>query len=99
MVLQQLLRMRSEREEALRRKFFQVTGLEEEDENVRIVVRLTDNPQLLEISLQCKHCGYEALMATILPEDPDSWVDRISISAGPAVHRFKEHSCKNLVRT
>ena len=99
MVLQQLLRMHSEREEALKRKFFEVTGLEEEDENVRIVVRLTDSPQLLEISLRCKRCGYEALIATLLPEDPDSWVERISISAGSAVHRLKEHPCKHLVRT
>ena len=98
MVIEQLLRMREERERVLRRKFFDVTGLPEEDEDVRIVVRLTDKPELLEVSLQCKHCSYESLIATLLPEDPDSWSERIASAASSAVTRFAQHPCSRLVR-
>jgi hypothetical protein len=52
MVLQQLLRLRETREEELRRKFFEVVGLEEEDNDVRVVVRLCDRPELVEVSVE-----------------------------------------------
>jgi hypothetical protein len=98
MVLQQLLRLRETREEELRRKFFEIVGLEEEDNDVRVVVRLCDRPELVEVSLHCKHCGYEALLAVLLPEDPESWREKVVASAGNAVERFRSHPCKRLVR-
>jgi hypothetical protein len=97
MVLQQLLRLRETREEELRRRFFEAVGLEEEDEDVRLVVKLRDKPELLEVSLQCKYCDYEALLAVLLPEVPESWRETVVASAGSAVARFKAHPCKRLV--
>ena len=92
-----LRRLHGQLVDKYRRRFFDITGLPEEDDDARIDVALYSEVRLT-VDLICKKCGYSVFVCSLPIDDEEAWPAIVAANAPLAMKRFQTHDCQSVLR-